>query len=268
MRATPGRHDCRAPSSATFRSRLTLRSSLPVVLLLVACSGSLDQPASGLPACTVFGPTFGVCVVNDMDVLGPESPLPFYGVTNTSGPATIEAVGSGAAPAQCQLARWFGLDRPSQWWLQARAADNRLWTIGVLGLGDSTPLIRAGDAVTLDFDWDGPGEAAGSRGPHAQLQLSDAAGAPLLWAGANAPASTWISFTAGEDVCAGSTACASGMATQRNVIATVNGSSMTLPPFGAASLGSYILQVTEFEPRCPGGDFEPNFQAAAARVLR
>ena len=41
---------------------------MPVALLLVACSGSLDQPASGLPACTVFVPSFGVCVVNDMDL--------------------------------------------------------------------------------------------------------------------------------------------------------------------------------------------------------
>ena len=99
------------------------------------------------------------------------------------------------------------------------------------------------------------------------LQLSDAAGTPLLWAGSTTgvrplPNPNWISFMRGDYVCGSlDTFCDRR---ESNVIATVNGSSTTLPPYGAASLGGYSLQVTYFARLC--GDYTPAFQAAAAKV--
>jgi hypothetical protein len=147
---------------------------------------------------------------------------------------------------------------PSHWWVRARAADGRVWTIGVLGLGGSTPPVRTGDVVTLDLDWRTYDPVA-MRAPDGQLQLSDASGTPLLWAGAGRK-STWISFAPGDDACVPPASCM----VQTNVIATVNGSSTTLPPYGAASLGGYFLQVTTFPRLC--GDYISGLEAAAAKV--
>ena len=268
---------------------------MPAVLLLVGCSSSLNISDPGtagtpsgtagiggttgsggaggggatgiggsggpvpLPACTASGPGFGVCFVNDAEA------RPITTNAHTSGAATIEAVGSGAAPVVCPSERVIG-GGPSNWWFQARAADNRLWTISVLGLAGSTPLVRTGDVVTLDLDWRASVLIQGSDSV-GQLQLSDAVGTPLLWASAKSSAGpddpTWISFAGGDYVC-GSVDMNCDRR-QANVIATVNGSSMTLPPYGAASLGGYFVQVTESSKLC--GDSARPFQAAAAKVL-
>jgi hypothetical protein len=210
-----------------------------------------------LPACTVFGPAFGVCFANDMEQPTTTTDLRL----TTSGAATIESVGAGAAPASCVSAHGIGTTGSGQWWIQARAADNRLWTIGAAGLGAATPPVRVGDTVSLDLNWREYSVVPAAWQTEGKLQVADAAGTPLLWAGANA-AETWISFANGDYACAANnTPCDTGM---RNVIATVNGSSVTLPPYGAASVGDYSVRVTHFSPFC--GDYQQPFEAAAARV--
>ena len=213
-----------------------------------------------LPACTVGGPGFGVCAVNDAEA------RPTTTNAHTSGAATIEAVGSGAAPVVCPTERVIGVGGPSNWWFQARAADNRLWTISVLGLAGSMPIVRTGDVVTLDLDWRASvliqgGDSTG------QMRLADATGTPLLWAGAKYNSGpddpTWISFAGGDYVCGSADPACDER--QGNVIATVNGSSMTLPPHGAASIGGYFVQVTYF-PRNPCWDIQRAFRAAAAKI--
>ena len=100
-----------------------------------------------------------------------------------------------------------------------------------------------------------------------QLQLSDAAGTPLLWAGAHrnsaSPADpTWISFAGGDYVCGSVEPFCDRR--QRNVIATVNGSSMTLPPYGGASVGGYSVHVGKTATLC--GDYQTAFKATAAKI--
>jgi len=215
---------------------------------------------ASLPACTANGPMFGVCFVNDAETGSLDRD------TQTSGAATIAAVGSGDAPASCHSLRGIGMSDPSDWWFQARAADNRLWTIGVRGLGD-TPPVREGDVVALDVAWHLTYPVPGITERNGFLQLSDAAGTPVLWAGSstgaaipNAP--TWISFRSGDYVCGSADPLCDRR--QRNVIATVNASSTTLPPYGAGSLDGYFLQVTYLAPLC--GDYIPPFYAGAVRL--
>jgi hypothetical protein len=208
-----------------------------------------------LPACTATGPTFGVCFVNDAEATTAATTL------STSGTATIEAVGAGAAPAPCSGRHVIGVWDSGQWWFRARAADNHLWTIGVHGLADVP--VQVGDTVSLDLDWRESFPVPGVVTPHGQLQLSDAAGTPLLWAGANPDPSTWISFSEGSAACSAGT-CLSAQVVQTNVNATVNGSSMQIPPYGAASVGGYRVQVTYFARLC--GDYVGPFEAAATRI--
>ena len=217
-----------------------------------------------LPACPANAPTFGICIGNDAEGSAPASLD-----THTSGAATIEAVGSAVAPVSCRYGRAIGKWGPSDWWFQARSADNRLWTIGVQGLAGSTPLVSTGDVVTLDVDWKGSCIGPANCFSDGRLQLSDATGTPLLWAGRRSILrafpndQTWISFAAGDYVCGtGGTFCDMR---QSNVVATVNGSSTTLPPFGAASVGGYFVGVTYF-PAGLCGDSAPPFDAAAAKV--
>jgi hypothetical protein len=161
--------------------------------------------------------------------------------------ATVEAVGTGAAPAQCQSARVFGAATSSDWWLQVRTADRKLWTIGVGGLGN-TVMIKAGDSVTLDLVyqytpaggfWQMPAAISG------HLQLSNATGTPLLWAGLNSFSSgTWLSLMSGQALCDQKTGlCPS---TRYEIMATINGSVATLAPFSATSLAGYHLAVGEY----------------------
>jgi len=212
-----------------------------------------------LPACPARVVTFGVCFGSNTDTSSTIE-------ARTSGAATIEAVGSGATPVSNPCWHTIGVGAPSQWWFQARAADNRLWTIGVRGLG-GTPIVRQGDAVALDLDWRLFLIVPGASEPNGVLQLSDAAGTPLLWAGSTTgvrplPNPNWISFMRGDYVCGSvDTFCDRR---ESNVIATVNGTSTTLPPYGAATLGGYSLQVTYFAHLC--GDYTQAFHAAAVKV--
>jgi hypothetical protein len=199
---------------------------------------------------------FGVCFTSDASDPGSDMHI--------NGPATIEAVGSGVAPAGCKDGGYFGLRTPNQWWLQARTADNHLWTIGVLGLGGNTPLVRTGDVVTLALDWLGWSGTYMYRDPVGQIQLLDAAGTPVLWAGSDAEPPSWLSFAPGDYACKGGTFFCADKG-QKSVIATVNGSTMTLPPFGGASLGGYFVQVTMFYVELCG-DVQYYFAAAAAKI--
>ena len=120
--------------------------------------------------------------------------------------------------------------------------------------------------MTLDLDWRAILVIQGSDSV-GQLQLTDAVGTPLLWAGAKNSASpedpTWISFAGGDYVCGSVDMYCDKR--RSNVIATVNGSSMTLPPSGgAASVGGYFLQATPFPEHC--GDYAAAFKAAAAKM--
>jgi len=250
---------------------------LAAALLLAACSrdlggggqtgsgGSLSTGGAGgaagtspggtggapaYPTCPTGTVTFSVCIVNDADMLPLEGDGGVAGERHDlvmAAAATVEAVGAGAAPAQCQSARVFGAPTTSDWWLQVRTADTRLWTIGVGGLGN-TVAIKTGDSVTLDLVyqytpaggfWQMPAAISG------HLQLSDAAGTPLLWAGLNSfNSGTWLSLTSGQPVCDQRTgSCPS---TRYDVKATINGSVATVAPFSATSLAGYHVAVGEY----------------------
>jgi hypothetical protein len=219
--------------------------------------------ATPLPTCGVTPPVFRVCFVT----LG-DAGIPLPRETHMSGPATITVVGTGSTPVTCPREQTIGIGGQGPgWWLQARAADGNLWTIAVEGLGGNTPLVRTGDLVTLTIDWTFSYPVPPEYFANGLLQLSDAAGTPVLWAGTaggtrSLPAApTWISFTAGDYVCSGGAFCDTR---QSNVIASVNGSSTTLPPYGAASVGGYFLQATTFSAQCL--DSVPLFHAAAAKI--
>jgi hypothetical protein len=221
--------------------------------------------------CADGAPRFGICFINDADVL----PLPQPAVndrgTRTNGPsaATIVAVGTGTPPAQCENARVFGSRGASEWWFQAQTAD-RLWTIGVHGLG-TAPQINTNDSVTLDLDWTGATAGTAYGPPKGHLQLSNAAATPLLWSAALAGSLSlhdagWLRLEGGAAACTVTDLCAdSGFA----VVVTVNGSSATLPPFGDANLGGYkvaagaLIGSRSF--RCHDYFGEP-FAAAAAKL--
>jgi endoglucanase len=117
--------------------------------------GGGSAGTGGATVCPTGSPAFSVCAVSSADTLplavangaggGPEMSRD----TVVAAPATVEAIGTGTSPAQCQSARLFGAVASSDWWLQVRTADAKLWTIGVHGLGDA-PGIQTGDHVTLD----------------------------------------------------------------------------------------------------------------------
>jgi len=199
--------------------------------------------SSGLPVCAGGAPTFGVCFVSDADVL----PLPLPGNdaagtrTNGATAATIMDVGIGTAPAQCESARAFGARGPSDWWFQAKTADNHLWTIGVRGLA-SAPLVAKNDSVTLDLDWHGT-QISSYGPPKGHLQLSNAAATPLLWAGAasgnvGTDGPGWLTFMPGAPICRTTDPCDAG---GYDVVFTVNSSRATLPPSGSATTGGYFV---------------------------
>ena len=201
---------------------------------------------SGLPVCAGGTPPFGVCFVNDADVLPFPAPFPQIQLnvpsTGTNGPAaaTIVDVGTGTAPAQCESARVIGARGASDWWFQAQAA-GRLWTIGVRGLGGA-PLVRKNDSVTLDLDWSGSTAGRAYGPPAGKLQLSDAAATPLLWSVATYGNVTmggpgWLMFARGDALlCQTTDTCDIG---GYDVAFAVNGEMATLPAFGAANLGGY-----------------------------
>jgi len=200
------------------------------------------------PTCPAGTATFSVCVVNDADT------LPLTGGVDagerhdlvTAAPATVEAIGTGAAPAQCQNARVFGAGASSDWWVQVRTGDSKLWTIGVGGLGN-TALVKVGDTVTLDLVYQYTPSGFGQMAPaiSGNVQLSNAAGTPLLWAGSNSySGGTWLSLKSGQALCDQVTGICP--TTRFDVMATINGSVATLPPFSATDLGGYHLEVGEY----------------------
>jgi hypothetical protein len=201
-----------------------------------------------LPACPTGGaPMFTVCVVSNADVL----PLPNMSSDSiTAAAATVEAVGTGDAPSQCGSARVFGAAGSTGWWLQARTADQVLWTIGLGGFGIVPTTVQVGNHVTLDLAYrrttnygpvpNLPPKVSGS------VQLSDAAGTPLIWAGSASSGGTWLSLTRGQPLC--NVQPDYGCVTARfDVMATVNGSVATLAPFSARYIAGYYVTVGEYD---------------------
>lgn len=230
--------------------------------------------ASMLAVCPTGTPTFSVCVVSDADILplsngsggSPETARDSI----TAAAATVEAIGTGAAPAQCSSARVFGATTSSDWWLQVRTADTKLWTIGLAGLGNALN-VQIGDHVTFDLQHVrmpqspfAPGSAVGS------VQLSDAAGTPLLWAGADTVMASWLTLDQGQPICgSNNNGC---MTTRYEVIATVNGSVATLAPFSATYIGGYYFVAGALDQSRPALQTEcahtaaPPFPAAAVKA--
>jgi hypothetical protein len=201
------------------------------------------------PACPTGTPTFSVCLISDADVL-PFHPGGELFQDSVMADATIEAVGTGTAPAQCMNARIFGAATNSDRWLQVRAPNNRLWTIGLAGLPD-TPAFRAGDPVRLDIDYRRVQNVPTSWKTFGYVQLSDPAGTPLLWAGLDSYSTTWLSLVMGERLCGVSTGlCHSA---RHDVRATINGTAATVAPFSAVSLAGYHLAVGEYDVPFFGG---------------
>jgi hypothetical protein len=272
---------------------------LSTALILVACSRGLpdaNDPGTGgspgtgqgggaaggiggaggatRPTCPTGTAMFSVCVVNNTDVLpfpsgaggGPEHD------SVTAAPATVEAVGTGAAPAQCQSARVFGAAVSSDRWFQIRTADSKLWTIGVGGLG-SAPIVKTGDSVTLDLTYQfTPSSGPMSPAISGSVQLSNSAGTPLLWAGDNTYSAPWLSLNSGQALCDQTTGPFGCPTTRYQVTATVNGSVATLEPFSATNLGGYYLAVGEYtvvsqivHTQC-AFDPPPVFAAAAVKL--
>jgi hypothetical protein len=197
----------------------------------------------GAPVCPSGTPTFSVCVVSSAD------PQPFpQGATDPfiTTAATVEAVGTGNAPAQCQSARVFGAARSSERWFQVRAANNVLWTIGLAGLGNA-PVVRVGDQVTFALEY-------WATWPHANqghVQLSDSGGTPLLWAGTSTYRLTLLSLVMGQPLCDLASPIQFCYGKRYDVMATVNGSAATLAPFSATSVGGYTLAVGAYEVGSP-----------------
>jgi hypothetical protein len=231
--------------------------------------------ATGLPLCD-GGPalSFGICVVNDADVvpIRPGSDT----VTVTTGTAIITDVGLGSAPAQCEDARVFGGRGSSDWWFRAKSANGRLWTFGLHGLG-AAPRVAKGDTVSLDLSYQGFFIGLYYGPPLGRLQVQDSTGLPLLWvmAGNRALESTWITLARGAPACAiapTAPSCSAG-GTQNEVRATVNGETVTLPPFGTGEVGGYrILTGEDVTAPSPTGNnlcadyYGEAFAAAAIRL--
>jgi hypothetical protein len=246
--------------------------------------GSESGGTGGTPHCPAGAPAFSVCAVSSADVL----PLTI-GAAGAGGAAqdavvgasaTVEAIGTGAAPAQCQSARLFGSAASSDWWLQVRTADTTLWTIGVHGLGNP-PDIQIGDHVALDVrirryspsDLSDPLADRRSKST-GYIQLSSATGTPLVWAGSDADMPTWLTLARGQPLC--DYMPGSCNLTRYAVLATINGSSMTMQPFGTAHIGDYSFAIGEDDTRSThfistgsdtacAFDGPPQFAAAALR---
>lgn len=247
---------------------------------LGAAGGAIGGTGGGsLPECAAGAPAFTVCAVSSADVLplaygsgggGGSSDMSRDSVVAAD--ATVEAIGTGVAPAPCQTARLFGAAASSDWWLQVRTADTNLWTIGVHGLGNA-PAIQIGDRVTLDVQLQRSTAASPYFNPEQKrsvgfVQLADATGTPLVWAGSDSNPGTWLSLSPGRPGCANSGGCT---VTKYEVTATVNGSVAILQPYGAAHIGGYSLAIGENSSYRPAFQTEcafyspPQFAAAALR---
>jgi len=194
-----------------------------------------------LPVCQDGVTPFGVCFVNDADTF----PLPSGAqdtISQTMAATTVQEVGLGAAPASCESARVFGTRGTSDWWLQAKAGDGRLWTIGVRGLGNAPPA-KKGDQVALTLFWNGTLRGLGYGPPSGELQLSDPSGRPLLWAGSinTGFMTTWMYLGRGDAAC--SFPADSCDMTRFNVAGAIDNQPVRMPPFGGAYIGSYFVAV-------------------------
>jgi hypothetical protein len=227
--------------------------------------------ASALPSCPGGAPTFSVCAVSDADVL-PLAKMARDSVMAAA--ATVEAIGAGTAPAQCQSARLFGAATGSDWWVQVRTADTTLWTIGLHGF-NNPPGIQTGDSVTLDVQIQRSVSDPVTPQPTRStgfVQLSNAAGTPLVWAGSDVFMTTWMTLATGRPLCLRSGFCG---VNQDEIVATINGSVATLMPFSSAQIGGYDVSIganeTPTRPTMSSGSstgcaFEGPVQFAAAAV--
>lgn len=251
-----------------FRRGLRVAASLSTTALLAVTTSCSHGGWEAVPACESGEPTFSVCFVKDTDVLpvptGSGDPL-----FTASGTATVEAVGTGSAPAQCESARVFGARRTSDWWLQIRLGGN-LWTIGVQGLGGS-PGLQVGDNVDFAVRYMGFTASFGFGPPQGQMSLADAAGAPILLAIAGYSDATWFTATSnGRPVCAfPADSCDRG---RTEMTVTVNGASDTLPPFGAADVGGFHAAIGDTTvgvsaPDSCADHFGPAFYAGASKLV-
>lgn len=225
---------------------------------------------SSTPGLCLDGVTpFGVCFVNDADKL-PLPPLAQDPGVEMMGAATVQGVGLGPAPASCESARVIGTRGTSDWWFQAKAADGHLWTIGLRGLGN-VPLVKKDDQVALSLIYSGTLFHLSYGPPEGELQLTDPAGRPLLWAGTtnNGFMTTWMWLGRGDVVC--SFPPDSCDVTRFDIAGAIDGQPVRVPAFGTAYSGAYFVAVGQAvrpvvdETRCPnyGGR---SFDAAIIRV--
>ena len=223
--------------------------------------------SSPLALCQDGVTPFGVCFVNDADVL-PLPPASQDPGVEAMGDATVQDVGVGPAPASCESARVFGTRGTSEWWFEAKATDGHSWTIGMRGLG-RVPLVKKGDRVTLDLYWLGH---AGTDGPPVGVvQLADASAKPLLWAGTtNAGFMTpWMYLHGGDPVCA--FRADSCDASRLEVVGAIDGNPVRIQPYSTAYVGPYFVAVGQpvriilGDVRCEGY-LGRGFDAAITRV--
>jgi len=212
---------------------------------------------------------FGVCFVSDADTL-PLPPPTHDTVPQMMVATVVQDVGLGPAPASCESARVIGTRGISDWWVQMKATDGRLWTIGVRGLGN-VPPVKKGDQVALSLFYSGTLLHVGYGPPDGELQLSDASARPLLWAGTtnNGFMTSWMYLGRGDVVC--SFPADSCDVSRFDIAGAIDGRPVRLPAFGTAYSGAYFVAAGQAvrpvvdETRCPnyGGR---SFDAAIIRV--
>jgi hypothetical protein len=204
-------------------------------------------------------------VTNDVDANSLANPL-FMGTVATSGSATIEAAGAQTEPLTT-CSRYLGGVRTLEWFLDVRAADNRLWTIR--GGGMPSPVVSVGDTVTFDFNATvvvgDPPSLAFSTG---SLNLATSAGGSLLWGYAGAPAGQIAGFdlNAGNPVCGGG--CVAASISSVLVSSELTGDKVEIPPYGSADIDGFRVDVgaVVVTSPLPGCSFGGPLDAAGVRL--
>ena len=154
-----------------------------------------------------------------------------------------------------------------------KAADGRTWTIGLRGFGPiPIPRLRTGDQVRFDLHWTGTLPVVGYGPPQGELQLYDASGRPLLWAGTTNIGfmTSWMWLGQGDVACR--FPADSCDITRFNVAGMIEGQSVRMPPFGTANSGDYFVAAGQpvrpvvDDTRCPNYAGR-SFDAAIIRVV-